>query len=113
MSKEIDAQGGASPIVWVDERISWGAFSYYPRLARVQAYVMTFLGDAVTLTKAAQTACLERTYFSSYFNRKVGLPFTSWVRVVRVAKAIDLLQQCDIPISKVAAYVGLETLIGY
>lgn len=109
MSKEIDKQDGASPIVRVDERISWGAFSYYPPLARVRAYVMTSQGKDITLTVAAEVACLERTYFSSYFHQKIGIPFTSLMSLIRIAKGAELLQQSDYPISKVADRVGFKS----
>lgn len=56
--------------------VVWEAFSYFPRLTRVREYVLRHLHGTVTLADAARVACLEKTYFSSYFRKKVGISFT-------------------------------------
>jgi transcriptional regulator GlxA family with amidase domain len=54
----------------------------------------------------AAIAGLERTYFSAYFRKKVGVRFVDWVAVVRVRAAIELLLQSDASVTDVAYSTG-------
>ncbi len=94
---------------WV-ERVVWQAFSYYRPLSRVCEYVLRHLHDTVTLADAARAAHFEETYFSSYFRKRVGIPFTSWLRLRRVVRAVEILLREDISIEELAHQVGFKSL---
>ncbi len=58
----------SSPIEqqWV-ERVVWQSFTYYPRPRKVERYLEEHLHQRLTVQDAAQVACCEYKYFSSYF----------------------------------------------
>lgn len=88
---------------------SWRtAFEYYPSLARVADYVESQHGRRVTLADAARVAGLERTYFSVYFRRRVGVSFREWLRRYRIALAVQLLGKRDLLLERVAYESGFE-----
>jgi transcriptional regulator GlxA family with amidase domain len=74
-------------------------FEYYPRLARLLAYVKAHLSQPISLADAAQVAALEKKYFSRYFKACVGRSFSNWLLEQRIHHAIELLRDRDYPIS--------------
>jgi AraC-like DNA-binding protein len=86
------------------------AFSYYARLGRLRAHVLRDLSEPVTARDAARIAGVSETYFSTFFHDRVGLPFTKWVRAVRVESAMELIRATNIPITEVATRVGFQDL---
>lgn len=107
-SNAFAAREAAHKAIWND--VVWEAFLYYPRLTRVCEYVLRNLHGTVTLPDAARVACLEKTYFSSYFHKKVGISFTAWLRLVRVGRAIRILQCQDITVFELAQQVGFRSV---
>lgn len=101
----------SSPIEqqWV-ERVVWQSFTYYPRLHKVERYLEEHLHQRLTVQDAAQVACCEYKYFSSYFQAKVNVHFTDWVRLVRVAEAARLLRTEDLTLYQVARRVGFRNV---
>ncbi len=53
--------------------INHGAFDYYARLQRVKEHVDENYSEEISLEKAAQIAATEKTYFSTFFRKKVGI----------------------------------------
>ena len=92
------------------EDVAWLAFSYYPPLSRAAKYALQHLHNRITLRDVASAACLGETYFSTYFHKKVGVSFTAWLRLIRVATAVRLLSKRDTPVSDVARQVGFENV---
>ncbi len=90
--------------------INYGAFQYYSRLQRVKEHVDEYYSEAISLEKAAQIAATEKTYFSTFFRKKVGITFTDWLRRLRVAKAIEILKTRDESICDIAFEVGFGDL---
>lgn len=93
----------------VDE-INEHAFRYYRRLARVEAYCRGHFTEDVTLQQAADIAALERTYFSDYFHRKVGVCFGCWFTSLRVEEAKTRMRDSNAPITVIAHDVGYGSL---
>ncbi|GEM_PF-1820339 len=85
-------------------------FDYYPALRRVKEYVEKNCSESVTLSAAAKVAAMEPSYFSTFFHAKVGIPFSDWLRRIRIAKAIELMQEQDHSICDVAFAVGFNDL---
>ena len=87
------------------------AFQYYSRLKRVKEYINDNYDDEeISLEKIASIAAMERTYFSAYFSKKVGITFTDWLRRIRVGKAIGLMEVRDTSILRIAFEVGFGDL---
>lgn len=86
------------------------AFSYYRPLGRVQEYVDEHYSEEIPLEKAAGQAAMEKTYFSFFFRKKVGVTFSSWLQYLRVAKAMSMMESMDYSITEVAFAVGFQEL---
>ena len=86
------------------------AFSYYPRLARVLAFVDLNMGRRLSLKDVAAVACLEPKYFSAFFHRKVGLSFHQWLQERRAQRAAALIRDHDESVERIAHQVGFGCL---
>lgn len=82
------------------------AFHFYEPLRRVRDHVESHGPDSLSLDGAAKIACLERSYFSTFFRRKAGITFSDWVGLLRVQKAAWLLVERDRCVDEVAQQVG-------
>ncbi len=89
-----------------EDQVNDGVFRYYERLRRIKKHVDQYYSDEISLEKAARIASTEKTYFSTFFREKVGITFTDWLRRLRVAKAIEIMETRNQPISDVAFEVG-------
>jgi two-component system, response regulator YesN len=94
----------------LQQQISEEAFNYFERLGRVRAFVERNLGKRIALHDVAAVACMNRSYFSSFFRRSVGVTFSEWLRFVRVEKAARLFQERDHTVQEVSAQVGFSSL---
>lgn len=63
----------------------------------------------VTLDEAAKVACMSPAYFSRFFKRVTGTPFSSYMMRLRIDAAKDMLLETDYPIGRVALEVGFKT----
>jgi len=86
------------------------AFEYYPRLKRVQNYVMANFEETIPLAKAAEIAAMEKTYFSFFFHDKVGVTFRDWLQYLRITRALEMMAEQDHSITEVAFAVGFNEL---
>lgn len=82
---------------------------YYPPLARARQFVERRLPEDVTAEQAAARAHLERHYFSAYFRERVGVTFSEWLNVTRLARALKLLEERDWSMSELAVESGFVT----
>jgi AraC-like DNA-binding protein len=81
-----------------------------PRIARVVELVLGDLSIRYSLEHVANVARLERSYFSFYFHKAVGLTFTEWDARVRIEEAKRLLADSDVHIGVIAMRVGYGDL---
>ena len=86
------------------------AFQYYARLRRVKEHVDQYYSEEMSLEKAARIAATEKTYFSTFFRKKVGITFTDWLRRIRVGKAIEIMKTRNESICDIAFEVGFGDL---
>ena len=93
-----------------ESQVNYGAFRYYSRLRRVKEHVDENYSEEISLEKAARIAATEKTYFSTYFRRKVGITFTDWLRRLRVSKAIEIMKTRNQSICAIAFEVGFGDL---
>ncbi len=92
------------------QQVNSSAFQYYSRLRRVKKHVDEYYSEEISLEKAAQIAATEKTYFSTFFRKKVGITFTDWLRQLRVAKAIEIMKTRNQSICDIAFEVGFGDL---
>jgi len=98
--KAMGAPGG------MDSRI----FSYYPRLEKVKRFVDRHFSETVNLSRAAEVAGLEKTYFSRFFHDKTGVCFHDWLSWVRVTHAMEIMKSRDLSITQIGFAVGFQDL---
>src|SRR5687767_6353142 len=87
-----------APLIQINEEI----FLYYERLRRVREHALSCPNEPLSLSKAAAIAGLERTAFSKFFHRKVGIRFREWHQDLRVQRAMALLESGDASITQIA-----------
>jgi AraC-like DNA-binding protein len=86
------------------------AFNYYPKLHRLADFCNENYREEISLQRAANIVNLERTYFSAYFHKKVGVCFNCWLAILRIEHAKEHLKDGGYTISTIANKVGFETL---
>lgn len=64
----------------------------------------------ITLDAAAKVAGYNRTYFSAFFRRNVGIPFFDYLRRTRFRHALTLLGTTDGTLTEIAADCGFPDL---
>ena len=92
------------------KRVNEAAFEYYQRLSRVHDFVMENYWQDLSLEAVAEVAAMEKTYFSTFFHEKVGVPFSSWLQHLRISKALGLMGSGDYSVTEVATRVGFDNL---
>ncbi len=104
------AESGVSSQFLKSRAINVRAFSYYKRLKRVKSFVVRHIADDVPLQRAARVAAMERTYFSSFFHKKVGVSYREWLQYLRVREAMRRLETENCTITEVAFESGFSDL---
>lgn len=82
------------------------ALAYYKRLDRVRSFVRSRPASAVTATDAARIAGLERHYFSTFFHARVGIQFREWLILLRLLRAVELLEDHNYRVGDLARAAG-------
>jgi len=85
------------------------AFRLDTRLARVRARARKNISASMTLADAASVAGFERSYFSAFFRRKVGITWSKWLQMERCLAAMKLLRTTDEQILQIAIQVGYQS----
>ncbi len=85
----------------------------YPRLERVRRRVSERYGEPIRLEDATAVPAMERTSFSAYFSRKVGVPFSAWLQYFRIGKALEMMGDRDHSVTEVAFAVGFNELSSF
>jgi YesN/AraC family two-component response regulator len=69
-------------------------------------YIHQNYTDNITLEDVAENVHLNPSYFSSQFNKKTGVSFTSYVSRLRVERAKKLLKKTEMTLNDIAASLG-------
>ena len=88
----------------------WRRLSYYRRTARVARFLSQHPDEPFGLERAAAIACMERTSFSRFFSKRIGLTFSEFVSAYRVELAIKEMQERNTPLKEIAHAVGFNCL---
>jgi AraC-like DNA-binding protein len=94
----------------LDNRVISERMNYYSRLRKLADYMKSTPAYAMNLRQAAQIACMERTAFSKFFKKSVGINFLSFIKQWQVSVAIAEMLRSDCSLSYIAASVGFENL---
>lgn len=73
-------------------------------------YVDTHLSEKIELEQVSQIAGMSYFYFSKYFKKAMGSPFTDYVNRKRIAKAERLLVTSGQNVGDIARAVGIENM---
>jgi AraC-like DNA-binding protein len=95
---------------WKPKNIQEDVFEYYNSLGKIKRYLEENYSRKIPLEAAARIAAMEATYFSTFFHKKVGVPFRDWLRHARITKAMELIAKRDYSLTEVAFAVGYSDL---
>lgn len=73
-------------------------------------YVDIHLSEKIELEQVSQIAGMSYFYFSKYFKKAMGFPFTDYVNRKRIAKAERLLVTSGQNVGEIARAVGIENM---
>ncbi len=65
---------------------------------------------SITFEDAVEFMGFAAPYFSSYFKKKAGITFSQYLSIVRVEKAIPLIQKKEAKMSDIASLSGFNTI---
>ena len=83
--------------------------AYYPRALDAAQYVRENLSRQIRLEDVAERAGLTPCAFSRYFAEKVGITFSSLVKILRIEHALEELECRDGAISQLAEKTGYQS----
>lgn len=72
-------------------------------------YLHNHYQEQISLSDMAKISCLSTEYFCRIFKEEMGQNFSSYLMILRLKKARELLLGTDLKIHKVASMVGYET----
>jgi AraC-like DNA-binding protein len=87
--------------------------NYYSRLKRLVAHMSMYPMKQISLNLAATVACMEKTAFSKFFKRAVGITFREFVQRWRTGMAVQLMLASDRGLYDVACEVGFHSLAAF
>ena len=73
-------------------------------------YIDTHFSEKITSTMLAEKFGYNRKYFSSYFNKAVGVNFNGYLNNVRYNRARLLLDNTDMSASEIIKECGFDSL---
>lgn len=64
----------------------------------------------ITFEEAARFMCYSKPYFSKYFTKVSGISFSSYLNIIRMEKAIAMLNEGKMSITEIAHAAGFGTI---
>jgi AraC-like DNA-binding protein/mannose-6-phosphate isomerase-like protein (cupin superfamily) len=80
------------------------------RLIKVTDYVTGHLHDNLTFSALAERFGFSSRTLHRLFKKDIGISFIQYFTICRMLRAIELLQQRDMPVSEIALAVGYSSL---
>lgn len=87
-----------------DEKID--NYKSLDRLTSILAYINSEYKEQISLDSLANQEFLSTAYLSRFFKENMGLTFTSYLKGVRLAKAMELLPNNEMSLEQIALEVG-------
>jgi len=97
----------------LDDPAMMKKFNYYTRLRKLSLYLDANLSERLHLADAARVACMEKTAFSKFFSRTVGITFHDFVQQWRVAVASKQMLIEDNSLTEIAFATGFHSMITF
>lgn len=82
----------------------------HPQLGKVTAFIQQHIDDKINMPAVAKQFGLSERTMSRLFQSELQLPFSQYIKLVRMVKAVELLVQPGKNVSDVAFAVGYESL---
>lgn len=90
------------------ESVKFSQFMH-PAISRACDFIQKNYHKHCTVTSLAKKVNLTPNHFSHLFSKEVGISPTHYLKKLRIAKAIDLLENTDMNITQIALEVGFTT----
>ena len=84
--------------------------NYYSRLRRLVEHMKAHIDGPMDLTEAARVACMERTAFSRFFSKSVGMTYREFVQQWRIAIAVEQMLCSDCSLTDLAYAAGFPNM---
>lgn len=79
-------------------------------IEKVTEYVSKHYSEDISLQTVAKHVSLSPVYFSAYFKKHTGENFITYLRNVRLEKALDYLKNTSIPVESICKQVGYDNI---
>ncbi len=79
------------------------------RLRCVLDYVAARLPEQIRLAEAASAVGMQHAAFSRYFSENAGITFFAFIRIAKIAQALDLLSRDEYKASELASVTGFNS----
>ena len=80
----------------------------WKHIQRAVDHIEQHIGEEIEISQLAKLCYLSQFYFMRLFKRMTGKPVMEYIRLRRLARAVDLLDRSDLKVSEVAANFGFE-----
>ena len=85
-----------------------GITKHYDYVEFVMQYITANYMNPISLEDLAKVAHVSLSHLSTLFTKEVGISFKSYLVKYRIQKALDILDEKDIPLFQVAEIVGYK-----
>lgn len=82
--------------------------SYSRRVEAAKEYIAEHLSEELSVDRLARFLGLNRDYFGQLFRKHEGCSLREYITVLRIRKAMSLLQTQTLPIKEIASLVGFH-----
>ena len=82
-------------------------------VSRVVNYIDTHLSEDLNADVLAEIAHYSKTYLGRAFQRKIGMTFQEYIRLMRMRFAENLLRHTDLTVSRIAEQVGYRSYASF
>lgn len=82
----------------------------FHRLQHILAYTTAHYAEPITLTDVAKEMYLSSGYVSKKFQHYIGIPFSDYLRTLRLQHAVHLLTETSQPVGEIALNCGFANV---
>lgn len=78
-------------------------------IKKVYSYLKENYASQISLEDVAKNVCMSPAYFSVYYKKHTGTNFNTILKSIRMEKAKELLENCDVKISNIHEMIGYSS----
>jgi two-component system response regulator YesN len=79
-------------------------------IEKVSSYVLENVDNEISLTTAAETLFINKTYISGNFKQKTGVSFVEYLTIIKMERAKKLIRDGDIRIYEISELLGYKDI---